>query len=232
MPLLMFSMDNARTTLSLNRTPSRRILLVDDDELMLNLLAQILQVAGYMIDKTTSAEAALAAIADAEPDLAVLDVYIPGVSGLELAKQLRERSEIPFMFVSGSKERTLVREATNYGAVGYLVKPFDHAQIVPTVEAALARADEIRKLRRTEAHLNTALTAGRETSMAVGLLMAKFQTTRHIAFEVLRDYARSNRRKINDVAQELLAAEERLAALKAIISAGQVKPQPDEKISS
>jgi two-component system, response regulator PdtaR len=229
---MLFSMDNIRTMLSLDRAPSRRILLVDDDEPILDLLSHILQGAGYAIEKATSAEAAWAAIAGEEPDLAVLDVYMPGVSGLELAKQLRERSEVPFMFVSGSKERTLVREATDYGAVGYLVKPFDHAQIVPTVEAALARADEIRRLRRTEAHLNTALATGRETSMAVGLLMAKFQTTRDTAFEVLRDYARSHRRKINEVAQELLAAEERLAALKTMLSTERIKPPHDVKNST
>jgi response regulator NasT len=82
------------------------------------------------------------------------------------------------------------------------------------VEAALARADDIRRLRRSEINLTAALAAGRETSMAVGLLMARYQTDRDTAFEVLRDHARSHRRKINEVANELLKAEETLNAFR------------------
>jgi two-component system, response regulator PdtaR len=201
----------------------RRILLVDDDRITLDLLSHIFHHAGYATIKTGSAEAALASIAEKEPDLALLDICMPGMSGLELAKRLQSDTSVPFMFLSSSKDIKLVRQATEYGAVGYLVKPFEHAQIVPAVEAALARADEIRQLRRTEVNLTAALAAGRETSMAVGLLMAKFQTDRNTAFEVLRDYARSNRCKLNEVAQELLAAEEKLSVFKTMFTNVRIK---------
>jgi response regulator NasT len=210
-----------RTAHAMNTTSSpakpRRILLVDDDGITLDLLSHILQNAGFAVSSAGSAEAALVAIAQEEPDLALLDVFMPGMSGMDLAKRLQEETNVPFMFLSGNNDMQLVRQATDYGAVGYLVKPFEHAQIVPAVEAALARAAEIRHLRRSEANLSAALAAGRETSMAVGLLMAKFQTDRNTAFEVLRDYARSHRVKLNEVAQELLEAEERLNAFKAMI---------------
>lgn len=203
---------------------TRRILLVDDDTITLDLLSHLLQRAGYATSKASDAEVALAAVAERAPDLALLDMCMPGMSGLELAQRLQADNRVPFMFLSGNNDINLVRQAAEYGAVGYLVKPFEHAQIVPAIEAGLARADEIRQLRRTEANLTAALNAGRETSMAVGLLMAKFQTDRNAAFEALRDYARSNRCKINEVAQELLAAEERLSAIKAMTGSPRVKP--------
>lgn len=201
----------------------RHILLVDDDGITCDLLTHILQHAGYATSTASTAEAALVAIAGSEPDLALLDVCMPGMSGVELARRLQAETSVPFMFLSSSKDMALIRQATEYGAVGYLAKPFDHAQIVPAVEAALGRADEIRQLRRSEANLTAALAAGRETSMAVGLLMAKFQTDRNTAFEVLRDYARANRTKINEVAQDLLAAEEKLNVFRSMINGARIR---------
>lgn len=201
----------------------RHILLVDDDGITCDLLTHILQHAGYTTSTASTAEAALVAIAGSEPDLALLDVCMPGMSGVELARRLQAETSVPFMFLSSSKDMALIRQATEYGAVGYLAKPFDHAQIVPAVEAALGRADEIRQLRRSEANLTAALAAGRETSMAVGMLMAKFQTDRNTAFEVLRDYARANRTKINEVAQDLLAAEEKLNVFRSMINGTRIR---------
>ncbi len=188
--------------------PQRRILLVDDEPMTLAVIRLALQNAGYETIEATTGEDALVLAQQVQPDLALLDALMPGMSGLELARHLQEETHVPFMFVSGASEVKMVREATEHGAVGYLLKPFDVAQIVPAVEAALARADEIKQLRRSEIDLTTALNASRETSMAVGLLMTKFKTDRNNAFEVLRAYSRSHRCKINDVANRLLAAEE------------------------
>jgi response regulator NasT len=86
---------------------------------------------------------------------------------------------------------------------------------MPAFAAGRARAAEIRQLRRTELNLKAAQAAGRQTSLAGGLLMCKFQTDRNTAFEVLRDHARSSRRKVNEVADQLLSAEETLNSLHA-----------------
>lgn len=191
----------------------RQILIVDDDQLLLSFLGVVLRHAGYDTVEVSSSEAALQQIAVREPDLALLDIHMPGMSGLELAKRLHADTSVPFMFLSSSGDGESGKQAAAYGAVGFLVKPVDENQLLPAFEAGLARADEIRQLRRTELNLNAALAAGRETSLAVGLLMGKFQTDRNTAFEVLRDHARSSRRKINEIARQLLTAEETLNAL-------------------
>ena len=193
----------------------RQILIVDDDQLLLQFLGEVLRHAGYDTVEAASGEEALAKVKQHEPDLALLDISMPGMSGLELAHRLHAETAVPFMFLSASGDSESAKQAAAYGAVGYLVKPVDAARLMPAFEAGLARADEIRHLRRTEINLNTALAAGRETSLAVGLLMGKFQTDRNTAFEVLRDHARSSRRKINEVAEQLLAAEEVLNSMHA-----------------
>jgi len=193
----------------------RRILIVDDDPLLLQFLFEVLGHAGYEVVAASSAAEALQQIAIREPDLALLDITMPGMTGLELAQQLKAHTAVPFMFLSAVGDSESGKQAAIYGAVGYVVKPVDAERLMPAFEAGLARADEIRQLRRTETNLNAALAAGRETSLAVGLLMGKFQTDRNTAFEVLRDHARSSRRKINEVADQLLAAEETLNSLHA-----------------
>jgi len=200
--------------------PAKRlILIVDDDQLLAAFLSEVLKHAGYDTVQAHSADEALRHIADREPDLALLDIHMPGMSGLELAKQLNRNTSVPFMFLSGRGDSDAGKQAAAYGAVGFVVKPVDEQHLMPAFEAGLARADEIRQLRRTELNLNAALAAGRETSLAVGLLMCKFQTDRNTAFEVLRDHARSSRRKVNEIADQLLTAEETLNGLHAAFNA-------------
>jgi response regulator NasT len=196
-------------------TPRRLILLVDDDATLLEYLSTVLRHAGYDTLEANSAPEALQRIAEREAEiaLALLDINMPGMSGLDLARRLKEHTSVPFMFLSSVDDAESARQAASHGAVGFLVKPVDAGRLLPAFESALARADEIRQLRRTEANLNAALAAGRETSLAVGLLMARYQTDRNTAFEVLRDHARSNRRKVNEVAEQLVAAEELLNSL-------------------
>lgn len=197
----------------------RYILIVDDDLLLLEFLGEVLRHAGYETAQASSAEQALELIGQREPDLALLDIHMPGMSGLDLAKQLHSQTSVPFMFLSGRGDSDAGKQAASFGAVGFVVKPVDEKHLMPAFEAGLARADEIRQLRRTELNLNAALAAGRETSLAVGLLMGKFQTDRNTAFEVLRDHARSSRRKVNEIADQLLTAEETLNLLHGAFNA-------------
>jgi len=203
-------------------TARRLILLVDDDAMLLDYLSTVLRHAGHDTLHAASGAEALQRVAEQDGNpiaLALLDINMPGMSGLDLARRLREHTEVPFMFLSSVDDAETARQAASHGAVGYLVKPVDAQHLLPALEAALARADEIRQLRRTEANLSAALAAGRETSLAVGLLMGRFQTDRNTAFEVLRDHARASRRKINEVAEQLVAAEELLNGLHGAFAA-------------
>jgi len=202
-------------------SPRRLILLVDDDPLLLDFISTVLQHAGYDTVKAGSAPEAVQRVQEREADiaLALLDITMPGMSGLELAQRLKEHTAVPFMFLSSVDDAETARQAASHGAVGFVVKPVDASRLLPAFEAGLARADEIRQLRRTEVNLSAALAAGRETSLAVGVLMARYQTDRNTAFEVLRDHARSNRRKINEVAEQIVAAEELLGSLHGAFAA-------------
>ena len=188
----------------------RKVLLVDDDRLVLATLSSGLEQAGYAVQACASAEEARRVIAVAMPDMAVLDVRMPDTTGLELARELHENLDIPFIFLTAYSEANVVLQAAQYGALGYVVKPVDIPQLAPTIEAALARAADLRKLGETGSQLQTALKENREVSVAVGLLMERRRLDRQQAFDALRAIARSQRRKIGEVANDLIAAAELL----------------------
>jgi response regulator NasT len=184
------------------------ILIVDDDRLVLATLGHGLRNAGYRVTEAAEGTTALSLVAREKPDLALLDVRMPDISGVKLAERLSAEFDVPFMFLSAYGDPDIIQRATELGALGYLVKPLDVPQIIPSIEAALARGAQIRTLTDTGEQLHHALESGRETSMAIGILMERKGMDRDEAFAALRSYARSQRRRIHEVAAELVEALE------------------------
>lgn len=186
-----------------------RLLLVDDDRLVISTLSLGLQRAGYRISSAESAEEAEVLLASGErPDLAILDIRMGGQDGLTLAKRLHELDHIPFIMFSAYSEQAMIDQASRSGALGYLVKPLDIAQVVPAIEAALARANDLQDLRATRLQLQAALDGEREISVAVGITMMQLRLNRQEAFERLRKSARNTRSKLVDLAREIIQAGE------------------------
>jgi len=144
------------------------------------------------------------------PDLVILDVSMPGRNGLELAERLHSFDHIPFLLLTAYSDQAIVEQAAACGALGYLVKPVDTRQLVPAIEAALARAAELRSLRMTGQQLQNALDGEREISIAVGITMVQYRLDRKAAFELLRKTARSQSRRLAELAIDVIKASEAL----------------------
>jgi response regulator NasT len=182
----------------------KHLLLVEDDMLILRTMASGLRNAGYQISEAESADDAMKHCGKHRPDLAVLDIRMRGLSGLELGRWLAER-EIPFIFLTAFDDEDFVREARQAGALGYLVKPLDVPHIIPTLETALATAQDLIRLRASEEKLVSALQNSREISTAIGLLMERHDQSAEQAFDMLRKLARDQRKKVLEVARDMLA---------------------------
>lgn len=187
----------------------KQLLLVEDDRLVLAVIASGLTDAGYCVTSAESAEDAEAWLAGGQrPDLAILDVRMPGTGGLHLAQRLHELDHIPFMMLSAYTDPKIVAQAAQYGALGYVVKPQDVTQLIPAIEAALARANELQDLRATRQQLQAALDSERDISVAVGITMMQYRLKRSDAFELLRTTARSKRCKLAALAAEIITTYE------------------------
>lgn len=182
-----------------------RILIVEDDRLILAGLANGLEERGYAAIKAASGEEAVRLADSVPPDLVLMDICLPGMSGIEATQRIREKLDVPVIFLSALDTEEVVRQAITAGTLSYLVKPITIKQLVPAVETALARAREMSKLKGNEEHLSTALKQSREISVAIGVLMERHDLTAEDAFESLRAHARRTRRKATDVAKDVIA---------------------------
>ncbi|MBA3347477.1 MAG: response regulator [Actinobacteria bacterium] len=116
-----------------------RILVVDDEHLVRNLTVQVLERAGYDVVSASDAQSALALLEDDAVDLVVSDVVMPGLSGVELLNELRDRCpDLPVLLMTGgSPEPERTSRALELGASGIVYKPFSHADLTHAVHTAL-----------------------------------------------------------------------------------------------
>jgi len=183
------------------------ILIADDDRLVLATLASGFRKAGYTIYEANDGEEAIRLSETEQPDIAILDIRMPNVDGIEAASHI---CNTPFVMLTAYEDKELIEKITNIGALGYLVKPICVAQMIPTIETALKRSAQIKKLQVNESRLVQSLKNDQITSMAVGVIMERHKLSRDVAFDKLRNRARSQRRKINEVADDLLKAAEKV----------------------
>ena len=182
-----------------------RVLVADDDRIVRVLLTEGLKEAGFDVVAAQDGESALEICLRQPPDLALLDIRMPGLSGIELARRLVEQTQVPFIFLTAYDDRALIEEAVEAGAFGYLVKPVEVPRLLPMLHAALARAEDLRKSREAEQGLAAALVSNRDIAMAVGMLMQRYGVTAETAFEAMRSYARRHQKKAHEIAHTVLS---------------------------
>jgi response regulator NasT len=181
----------------------RKILVADDDPVTLSTIKSGLQKAGYRVFTAEDGAEAVRIGKRQRPDLAVLDIRMPVIFGIEAARRLRNQASVPSIFLSAYADKELVELATKEGALGYLVKPLQAAQLIPTIEAALERSAELKRLLENEANLTGAIRSNRTISLAIGIYMERFKMGERQAAEEIRTFARSKRSKLVDIALKL-----------------------------
>ena len=141
-----------------------------------------------------------------KPDILLLDICMPKMSGIEVAEKLKPL-KIPFVFLTAYSEEYMVKSAGEVGALGYLIKPIEINRVACAIEVALMRADELTKSWYTIENLTKAVENNSEIDISIGLLMERNQLTQAKAYECLRAYARSHRMKLIEIAKALIAGD-------------------------
>ena len=202
-----------------------KILVVDDDRLVLAMVTHGLSQAGYEVIDADNGDDAILLARQHRPDIALLDIRMEGKSGFDVAQYLRDVGHTPFVFLSAFSDEKTVAQVKALGALAYLVKPLEVGQIVPTIDAAFARAQELRQA----AQANDQAGAGSATSggddgadveasalkalipLALGVLMHRFSLTRTEALSRLRKSAAAEGRSLQVQAERLVSAVEELS---------------------
>ena len=183
-----------------------RILVAEDETIIRLDLRELLEKAGFEV--CAEAKDGLEAVELArseQPDLAVLDVKMPRLDGIEAARRILDERPIPIVMLTAYGQDELVSRAVEVGVFGYLVKPFREADLLPAIKAARARHEELAALREETESLAEALAARKSIERAKGLLMAKEGISEQEAFERLRRASQLAGRPLKVVADALIA---------------------------
>ena len=204
---------------------STSILVVDENDPLATALVVALVDAGYGASLAHGAAEAGKVISSSPPDLVVLDIKAPAPAGLAVASALRKKlDDVPLLFISAVNDDQTAREAAALGAIAYLMRPANIRQIIPSIRTAVARAEDLRRLRQSEKQLASAVDQNRTTGAAVGILVERLRLDRQEAFEALRRHARSHRRSVIEVAEQLVSSAERVNAF-----TGATSPTPPRR---
>jgi len=185
-----------------------RILIADDEALTRMGLRAMLQEMGHsVVGAAADGAAALRLACETRPDLAILDIKMPRMDGLEAAQAIAEQCPLPVVMLTAYGERDMVKRAAATECVqAYLVKPVREADLAPTLELALGRYGEWHALRQEAASLQEALAAREVIARAKAALMQRDGLAECHAFLEIQHRAREQRKSMRDVAVEILAS--------------------------
>lgn len=185
-----------------------RVVIAEDETIIRRDLKEILEEEGYeVVGETGRGDEAVALVRQTEPDLAILDIRMPGLDGLAVAREIARERLAGVLILTAFSQRNLITEATDAGVLNYLVKPFQRAELVPKIEIALARFREIRDLESENRNLEEQLESRKLVERAKGMLMDRHSMAEHDAFSFIQRTAMRERLTMKAVAQRVIEGE-------------------------
>ena len=186
-----------------------RILIAEDETIIRLDLRSLLESSGFEVcGEARDGEEAVALAQQVQPDLAIFDVKMPKLDGIDAARRILEERPIPIVMLTAYGQDDLVARAVEAGVFGYLVKPFRESDLLPAIHTARARFDELSAVREEVETLQEALAARKAIERAKGLLMKKEGIDEDAAFARLRKASQISGRPMKVVAEALIATFE------------------------
>jgi two-component system, response regulator PdtaR len=183
-----------------------RILVAEDETIILLDLKETLERAGFEVcGEARDGEEAVELAREEKPDLAVLDVKMPRLDGIEAARRILAERPIPIVMLTAYGHDELVARAVEVGVFAYLVKPFRESDLLPAIQTAKARYAELEALREEAESLAEALATRKVVERAKGLLMEQEGLSEQDAFTRLQRVSQTSGRPMKVVAEALIA---------------------------
>ena len=182
--------------------PSLRVVVAEDEALIRLDLVEMLTEAGYeVVGQAGDGEAAISITEKEIPDLVVMDVKMPILDGISAAERIANQRIAPVVILTAFSQRDLVERARDAGAMAYLTKPFTIEDLMPAIELAVSRFQEIKQLDAEVTDLQEQLKARKLIEKAKGILMKNLKISEPEAFKWMQKTAMDKRRSMTDVAQ-------------------------------
>ncbi|WP_117000683.1 ANTAR domain-containing response regulator [Desertimonas flava] len=182
-----------------------RVVIAEDEAIIRMDLRETLEEEGYeVVGETGNGDEAIELVRDLLPDLAILDVKMPGKDGLEVARLINNEKLCGVLILTAFSQREVVEDARDAGALAYLVKPFQKSDLVPAIEVAIGRFRELRALTGEIDALGEQLEARKAIERAKGILMTELGISEQDAFAFIQRRAMSERSKMRAIADRVV----------------------------
>ncbi len=182
-----------------------RVVVAEDEAIIRMDLRELLQEEGYdVVAECGRGDEAVAMVREHRPDVALLDIKMPGLDGISAAREISSERLAAVVLVTAFSQRELIEEAGDAGVHGYVVKPFERHDLVPAIEVAMARFRSEQALVDQAATAEERLETRKVIDRAKGALMDRHGLTEQDAFAFVQKTAMSTRRTMREVAQDVL----------------------------
>jgi response regulator NasT len=182
-----------------------RVVIAEDEAIIRLDLKETLEEEGYeVVGDTGRGDEAVALVKEHSPDLAILDIKMPGMDGLSAAREIAGERRAAVLILTAFSQRNLIEEARDAGALAYLVKPFQKSELIPAIEVALGRFNELKALDTQAKSLEEQLEIRKVVDRAKGLLMDRHALSEADAFSFIQRTAMRERVTMKAIAQRIL----------------------------
>jgi len=184
---------------------ARRVVVAEDETLIRLDIVETLKEAGYdVVGEAPDGETAVRLVTELEPDVVVMDVKMPGMDGISAAEKIMADRTCAVVMLTAFSQTELVERARDAGAMAYVVKPFTTADLLPALEIAVSRFQEISSLESEIADLNERFETRKRVDRAKGLLMTKMGLTEPEAFRWIQKTSMDRRLTMREVADAVI----------------------------
>lgn len=185
-----------------------RVVIAEDESIIRLDLKETLEEEGYVVVADTGrGDLAVDLVRAHRPDVAIFDIKMPGLDGLEAAKIVTAEKICPVVMLTAFSQREIIEQARDAGALAYLVKPFQRTDLVPAIELAIGRFHEMRALSGEIEALGEQLETRKSFDRAKGILLDQFSMTESDAFDFIQKHAMSSRTKMRLVADRIISGD-------------------------
>jgi response regulator NasT len=182
-----------------------RVVIAEDEAIIRMDLRETLEEEGYeVIGETGRGDQAIELVRGLQPDLAILDIKMPGMDGLEAARIINGEKICGVLMLTAFSQREVVEQARDAGALAFLVKPFQKSDLIPAIEVAMGRFRELRSLTGEIDALGEQLESRKVIDRAKGVLIDELGMSENDAFAFIQRTAMSERTRMRDVADRIL----------------------------
>jgi AmiR/NasT family two-component response regulator len=188
------------------RGPALARVVIAEDEAIVRLdLKEILLGAGYdVVGETGRGDEAVKLVEQHQPDLAILDIKMPGLDGLSAAREINKDRVAAVLILTAFSQRDLIEQAREAGALAYLVKPFQKSELLPAIEMAIGRFREMKALDEQVKNLEERLEVRKLVDRAKGILMDEVGMREHEAFTWIQRTAMRERVRMDEIARRVI----------------------------